>query len=239
MASTSDKVLTPPVISHLSFTVFLNSLRDAGTVPTRIDKTLMPKASGSQQSGMLAALRFLGLIDEIGKPKEQFKPLVLATDEARKPLLEAIVRDSYAFLFNDPEFDLHHASSGEMTQKFRNLGNSGSTLTKTIAFFLAAAKEYGIPVSPHVKAPPPPPPKNGGTAKKTAKGVEETIRDSDSKTGDEDDGADVERFEIPLPGKRSVKVIVPNSLDADDWEMLQNMISVYIKRWKGFKGNAS
>ena len=24
-------------------------------------------------------------------------------------------------------------------------------------------------------------------------------------------------------------------LDADDWEMLQSMITVYIKRWKGFK----
>jgi hypothetical protein len=221
----------------MSFTAFLNSLRDAGTVPTRIDKTLMSKASGSQQSGMLAALRFLGLIDEAGKPKEQFKPLVLAQDDARKPLLEAIVRESYAFLFNDPEFDLHHASSGEMTQKFRNLGISGSTLTKTIAFFLSAAKEYGIPVSPHVKAPPPP--KNGVMARKAAKVTEELTRESDGKTRDEDDGPDVERFEIPLPGKRSVKVIVPNSLDADDWEMLQSMISVYIKRWKGFKGNVS
>jgi hypothetical protein len=30
-------------------------------------------------------------------------------------------------------------------------------------------------------------------------------------------------------------VIVPQDLDADDWEMLQSMITVYIKRWKGFK----
>lgn len=234
MASTNDKVLTPPVISHMSFTGFLNSLRDAGTVPTRIDKTLMPKASGSQQSGMLAALRFLGLIDEIGKPKEQFKPLVQAQDDARKPLLEAIVRESYAFLFNDPEFDLHHASSGEMTQKFRNLGISGSTLTKTIAFFLAAAKEYGIPVSPHVKAPPPPPPKNGSAGKKSAKGLDEPSRPLDGKIGDDEDDQEVERFEIPLPGKRSAKIIFPRGLDADDWAMLQIMLGAFVKRWKGF-----
>lgn len=55
--------------------------------------------------------------------------------------------------------------------------------------------------------------------------------------GDDGDGGDseTERFEIPIPGKRSVRVIVPRDLDADDWTMLQSMITVYINRWKGFK----
>lgn len=235
MASSKEKLATPPVISYGSFVGFLNKLRDAGTVPARIDKTVMPKASGSQQSGTIAALRFLGFIDDIGKPKDHFKPFVLADDDARKSTLGPILRESYAFLFNDAEFDLSHASGGQMTDKFRELGISGSTLTKTIAFFIPAAKECGIQVSPHVKAPPAP--KSNGGSRKSPKAVEEEQRPNDTggKLPQEVDDPDVERFEIPLPGKQQgAKIIVPKGLDADDWVMLQTMLAAYIKRWKGF-----
>lgn len=233
MASSKEKLATPPVISYGSFTAFLNKLKDAGTVPARIDKTVMPKASGSQQSGIISALRFLGFIDDTGKPKDHFKPFVLATDEARKSTLESALRDSYTFLFNDSEFDLSHASTGQMTEKFRELGISGSTLTKTIAFFIPAAKECGIAVSPHVKAPAAP--KGNGASRKASKPSENDQRVPEGHGKEqEDDDIEVERFEIPLPGKQSVKITVPIGLDADDWAMLQTMLAAYIKRWKGF-----
>ncbi|TDR04451.1 DUF5343 domain-containing protein [Paraburkholderia silvatlantica] len=235
MASSKEKLATPPVISYGSFIAFLNKLRDAGTVPARIDKTVMPKASGSQQSGIIAALRFLSFIDETGKPKDHFKPFVLAADDARKSTLESALRESYAFLFNDSEFDLSHASTGQMTEKFRELGISGSTLTKTIAFFIPAAKECGIEVSPHVKAPAAP--KGNGSSRKSSKTTEGEQRPSETggRAPQEEDDPDVERFEIPLPGKQQgAKIIVPTGLDADDWVMLQTMLAAYIKRWKGF-----
>lgn len=43
---------------------------------------------------------------------------------------------------------------------------------------------------------------------------------------------DVETFSIPLPGKPSATIIVPKGLDADDWDMLSEMMATYIKRWK-------
>jgi hypothetical protein len=46
---------------------------------------------------------------------------------------------------------------------------------------------------------------------------------------------DVHRFEIPIPGKPSVVIHVPKSLDADDWAMFQQMFGIYVKRWKGFE----
>jgi hypothetical protein len=235
MVAKNEKPLTPPLISHVSFTSFLNQLRDTGAIPSRIDKTLMPKASGSQISGTLGTLKFLGLIDEAGKPSDQFKTIVLAQDEDRKSPMAALMKSSYAFLFNDPDFDLLHASSGQMTEKFREQEISGSTLTKTITFFLAAAKEYGIQYSPHIKAPAAP--KGNGAPKRASKGKDEDKRADSNRDEEDEDGdlGEVERFEIPIPGKSSVKVIVPNDLDADDWEMLQSMITVYIKRWKGFK----
>lgn len=233
MARKSERSSSPPLVSFTSFISFLNQLREHGTVPTRIDKTLMPKASGSQIAATLAALRYLSLIDEAGKPIGVFSDLVLADDQARKPIIRELVISSYGFVFNDSGFDLEKATGGEMAEKFRALEITGSTVTKCIAFFLAAAKEGGIKVSALIK-PPPPPRSNGVSRKGGGKQKEFGVR---AESDDGDDGAEegVERFEIPVPGKSSVKVIVPNDLDADDWEMLQSMITVYIKRWKGFK----
>jgi hypothetical protein len=42
------------------------------------------------------------------------------------------------------------------------------------------------------------------------------------------------RFEVPIPGKPSAVVLVPDDLDADDWEMLSTMMTTYIGRWKKF-----
>lgn len=203
----------------------------------RIDKTLMPKASGSQQSGMLSALRFLQLIDDSGKPKDHFRGVVLADDDSRKEPLNKALRESYGFLFDDPEFDLSHASSGQVTEKFKAWGINGSTLTKTIAFFLSAAKEYGIPVSPHVKAPTAPKNTNGSPKGKKGKANLDDAPSTDGKTTETNvDAADpgLEVFSIPLPGKSMAKIIVPVGLDADDWAMLQTMLAAYVKRWKGF-----
>lgn len=42
------------------------------------------------------------------------------------------------------------------------------------------------------------------------------------------------RFEVPIPGKPSAVVMVPDDLDADDWSMLSSMMTTYIERWKKF-----
>ncbi|RZT04140.1 hypothetical protein SAMN05216319_4083 [Duganella sp. CF402] len=232
MASKPEKTLTPPIISFSSFVNFLNQLREHSHVPTRIDKTLMPKASGSQTSGMLAALKYLALIDDAGKPYQQFHDLVMKDDAGRKEIFAAILKRSYDFLFSDLDFDLEKATSGEMTEKFRKLDITGSTITKTVAFFLAAAKEANIKVSTHIK--PPTTPRQSVTKRNgRSKDKGDPPPPQDKIDGDED--SDTERFEIPIPGKSSVKVIVPADLDADDWAMLQSMITVYINRWKSFK----
>lgn len=232
MALKDKAPTTPPLISFSSYTSFLNELRDHGAVPARIDKTLMTKASGSQSSGMIAAMKYLGQIDDLGKPSESFKQLILASDDARTPMLSALLKERYTFIFSDESFDLEQGTSGQMAEKFRSLDISGSTLTKTIAFFLAMARAAGVKVSPHIKAPPQPKGNNG--AKKAVKRREDEPAAIDADDDDDlDDSA--HRFEIPIPGKTSVKVIVPMDLDADDWEMLQSMITVYIKRWKNFR----
>jgi len=158
--------------------------------------------------------------------------LVAAEDDKRANQYKEILNESYSFLLSDPEFHLDKVTGGQVAEKFRGQDISGSTVTKSIGFFLALASAAGVKVSAHVK-PPPAPRGNGkrGAKKKAAAATQDDLDEEEEKEFDED----VERFEIPIPGKASVRVIVPSDLDADDWEMLQSMITVYIKRWKGFK----
>ena len=41
---------------------------------------------------------------------------------------------------------------------------------------------------------------------------------------------DTEQFTVPIPGKPAAIITVPKGLDAEDWEMLSQMIGMYIKR---------
>jgi hypothetical protein len=228
----TSKSLTPVYVSWGAFVAFINRLREAG-LPQRIDRSLMGNASGSMISSLMAAIKSLGLIDDAQRPTETMKELVAAADEQRKAHYEVLFRRTYSFVGDDQEFHLESATTAQLSQKFREQGTSGSTVVKAIAFFLSLAKAAEVKVSPHLKAPPSPRP-NGKKPTKSALKVEAEI-EGDEPAAEEGDGEDVERFEIPIPGKSSVRVIVPRDLDADDWEMLQSMITVYIKRWKGFK----
>lgn len=39
-----------------------------------------------------------------------------------------------------------------------------------------------------------------------------------------------EEFSIPIPGKESAKIIIPKGLEAEDWDMLKDMLDAYISR---------
>lgn len=47
------------------------------------------------------------------------------------------------------------------------------------------------------------------------------------------------RLEVPIPGKPSVVVMVPDDMDAEDWSMLNTMMTTYIERWKKLKALAT
>lgn len=231
MAAKNEKQKLPAYVSYTSFIKFINGLRET-SIPQQVDRSVMPKASGSQVSATLAALKFLGLTGDDDKPTDRMQRLVHAADDKRAPILSEMLRDCYDFLFDDEAFNIEKATTNQVVEKFRGREISGSTVTKSVAFFLSLATAAGVKVSPHVKAPPAPKSSVKRTPRiATAAGAQD---EADDESFEEDDDPEVEKFEIPIPGKQSVKVIVPSDLDADDWEMLQSMITVYVKRWKGF-----
>lgn len=232
MAADTRKVEVPPYIAFSTFVSFIKGL-DAAGLPSRIDKSLLRNMSGSTQSSLLAALKWFDLIDDAGAHGDKLAALVLAGDGIGMILRERLP-EAYTFM-KDGTIDLARATGAQLEEKFRTYGLSGETIVKAMSFFIAACKEAALPLSAHIKLPKVP--RSNGTKAKAKKARQAADDDNaaDNDEEPEEDSSSVERFEIPIPGKSSVKVIVPHDLDADDWEMLQSMITVYIKRWKGFK----
>jgi hypothetical protein len=75
---------------------------------------------------------------------------VEAEGAERKGVVREMIQSSYDFAF-DPSFGLETATSNQAQEVFEKTGASGETVRRCIAFFLAAAKEGGIPVSPYIK----------------------------------------------------------------------------------------
>lgn len=229
------KGVSPAYGSFKTLVSFANSIRDGGHVPMQIDRTLMGSLSGSGKSETMTALKFLGLAagDKPVKPTALFEQYVMAEDAERPAVLRKILEDAYAFLLKAPDFDIERASTGQVSDLFRQQGVQGSTVVKAISFFLSAAKEAGIKVSHNVK----PPKLTSGVSKaKKEKRVDPTPETAVALPAAVTDAQrpNTHRFEIPIPGKPSVSVIVPDDMDADDWEMLSQMFGIYVARWKKY-----
>lgn len=236
MATETRKIEVPPYIGFSTFSSFIKGLAATG-IPSRIDKSLLRNMSGTNQSTLIAALKWFDLIDDAGAHGEKLERLV-ASGEDMGAVLRDLLPEAYKFM-SDGSVDLSRATGAQVEEKFRAYGVTGETVVKAMSFFLAACKEAAIPLSAHIKLPKIVRTNGASKVKKIKAQPQSSVAaDQDAQSVDEEDDDDgvTERFEIPVPGKSSVKVIVPSDLDAEDWEMLQSMITVYIKRWKGFKG---
>jgi len=229
MAENEQKALVPAYVPYKSFTNFINGLRENG-VPGRLDRSVMRGLSGSAQSAIQKSFEFLKLTDLDGKPTPLMRKLVAAEGEDRKALMKQMLQGAYDFVFDEPNF-LEEATGHMVADKFRAQGVSGSTVTKTVAFFLAAAKDADVKVSPHVR--PPQPPRNTVKRAGKKKGREDDFDlsdDQDDELENDMDTDEMTRFQIPIPGKKSATVIIPKNLTAQDWDMLTLMLNAYVKR---------
>ncbi len=143
-----QRQLAPPYLPFATVRTFLDRLKVG--IPSRIDKSLMTSFSGAVQTNLLNALRYLGLVSSNGAPQDRLGALVNSEGAERQKLLTAVLRNAYPFLFSG--FDLKATTAKHLAERFEEQGVSGGTVEKSVAFFLAAAKDADIPVSPHVKA---------------------------------------------------------------------------------------
>jgi hypothetical protein len=144
----SGKKAIPPYLSHKTFTNFIDSLR-AG-VPARIDRSIMTSLSGTAQAHLLHALRYLNLTDAEGTPTERLIQLAAAQDVQKQEILKETLTSSYPFVCNS-SIDLERCTGKQIEEAFASTGASSETLRKSLAFFLATAKQAGMKLSPHIK----------------------------------------------------------------------------------------
>jgi len=142
---------TVPV--YLSFATFKSAVQNLRThgLPAKIDKTAWHSRSGADQSQILSAFKFLGLIDSEDNTQEILRKLVAAKEGTadEKGVLENILRTRYGKVF---DLDLKAATPAALEEKIGAYGTTGATRDRAVRFFVRAALYCGIVLSGRLTA---------------------------------------------------------------------------------------
>ncbi len=230
MATETKKQPTPPYVPYTTFTSFLNSLKKTG-IPSHIDRSVMGTMSGSGQSAMIATLKSLRLINLELEPTPELSSLVNGSESDFSTTLNKLVKSTYSFLF-DGSIQIENTTSKKVEEKFRNIGASGSTLTKCISFFLAAAKAAGIPVSTHVKAPK--------IQRKASAKSKDSSKPATSNLDQGQDNSipsheDMEKLTVSLPGMDDGYIYFPSGMTDQQSKLAVKMAKFILDNYYGFE----
>lgn len=234
MVAETKKPETPPYCSYATFINFLKGLKETG-IPSRIDKSILGKLSGSAQSALLAGLKWLALIDDAGLPTAKLEELVEADDTSYPKILASVLNERYNFM-TDGSINLAKATGSQVEGKFREYGISGSTVIKTMSFFITAATAAKVPLGPHVKAPKQLPPSGAKRRLKSA-GVElgnllDYEGEEDESDGIPDSMPGFVKIPIPLHGMEDGAVFLPDNMTATQWAYALKITKFLIENYR-------
>lgn len=138
----------PPYIAFSTLKTLTSNLKAHG-IPPRIDKSIMSNFSGAVAAQLMTALRFLGLINPDETPTPLLKSLVEAFDTPQWPAqLQAVLKHAYPAIF---KIDLATASPKLLYETFESAyAGGGETVRKTVTFFLNAAADAQVQISPYI-----------------------------------------------------------------------------------------
>jgi hypothetical protein len=139
----------PPYVSYRTFRNFIERLQQR--LPSRIDRSYWGDIlSGSTGTQLMAALRFLNLIDANGKPTERLKPIVAARGELRTQLLHELTGEAFGFACKG-SLDLESATYSQLEEVFHNTFQLTDDVSrKCVKFFIAMANDAGMTLSPFI-----------------------------------------------------------------------------------------
>lgn len=169
----AGQIRTPPYISFKTLVTFVEDQKDHG-LPTDIDRSVLTRFSGSTAGQLLAALKFLGLIDANQAVQPELQRLIEGHGTAMWPdALEDMVMRSYAPLFAE---DLERATPAKFHDVFKtHYTAKEAVIRKCEVFFLKAAEAAGIKVNPRIikhRAPRPSTSQAGRAASKAKKAAD-------------------------------------------------------------------
>jgi len=150
--ASADRIakVTAPYTSFATFKNFLAGLRSGGGAPIVIDNSVYGNMSGGVRSQLKAALRFLGLVDEKNKPTEMMHTAVEATQDAAvwSAFVHLILTTYYAPIIAHP---LTNTTPAALRKEFEaSYSGTPDVITKSITFFIHAAREAGVALSPRL-----------------------------------------------------------------------------------------
>ncbi len=134
-----------PTVPYISFRTLLNLFEKLEPEPPpRIDKSVLSYLSGGYAIQVLAALRFLGLIDADGVPSPALQELVTIPLSRKENIRKLWLRTYPTIFARKPE----RATAGQLEEAFKgDFGLEGETREKALAFFVHGAKFAEIPLS--------------------------------------------------------------------------------------------
>lgn len=140
-----DTTFQPPYMSWATFENIIETLGSRG-LPDQIDRSLLTSRSGGDQAQFLRAARAFKLIDEAGRPLPRLKEYVTQPDR-RRDILREVLTESYPSVVALGT----GATPQQLTAEFRAFGIEGDTVRKAETFYLNAARQAEIELSPHFK----------------------------------------------------------------------------------------
>lgn len=143
------EVTSPPYVSFVTLKNAIEKMAREGGVPSQVDRSYLSNLPGSTQAQLIAAMKWLGLIDAKMMPTDLLEGLVEQDERDRVETFKAILGERYPAATALPPL----ATQQQLENVFRDMGLTGSTMRKGVAFFLAAAKFSDLAVSPHFKTP--------------------------------------------------------------------------------------
>ena len=218
-----------PIPAYVSFVTFKNFIeRMSKHMPTRVDSSVLSYLSGSSQSQLMTALKFLCLISATGEPTANLKKLVAAYGKAEwKQAIRDSLLDAYDFIIGN--LDLDHATAKELMDAFRDRGGGGASVAeKSVRFYLNLLDEAGYTYSPQFKV-------RGARGPRRVNNSARRPREDQSQDGGsagEQNGPPpgMLTFPIPFHGKAPGSITVPVDFSADDVPMVDAAIHM-LKVW--------
>ena len=199
----------PPYMSYETLTNFFDKKIGDNPVPPRIDSQFLDNYAGSVRPLLVATLKTLGMLDENNQVLDPLRQAVHGPSD-RKVVLKAWAQQFYA---EQIALGQRHATAQMLWETFTKRGGlNGSTLRRAVIFYLALAKDIGLPVSAHFKSPkatapanpkPPRTPPADGHA-----GNAKPPKDEHNGSAGSASAAGAERRDISLGDAGSVTVIV-------------------------------
>lgn len=144
-----------PYVSYKTFESLIGELAAMETgVPDHIDRSVLRKKSGVDQTGLLRALEFLSLIDpETGETRKELKALVVAKASGEESTWKVALRDMLerGFASVTGGLTVRTTTPAKLEEAFRTAGvKQGQMLEKSVRFYVKALQAAGEALPDHL-----------------------------------------------------------------------------------------